>query len=90
MRRAAKRLGDSNFTPHGCEDDLLVRMTVVWLRNTTAAMLQSCVRFFPGVTDFFQEMDLVKRIRRRLIHYTNAKDLSRLEVMEVTEVVELR
>ena len=39
---------------------------------------------------FFSEMDLVKQIRRRSIHYTNAKDLSRLEVMEATEVVELK
>ena len=47
LGRAAERLGDSNPTPHGCEDDLLVRMTAVWLRNTTAAILQSCVATLP-------------------------------------------
>ena len=43
LRRAVERLGDSNLTPHGREDDLFVRMTAVWLRNTTAAILQSRV-----------------------------------------------
>ena len=47
MGRAAERLGDSNPTPRGCEDDLLVRMTAVWLRNSTAAMLQSYVAALP-------------------------------------------
>ena len=50
LGRAAERLGDSNPIPHGGEDDLLVRKTAVWLRNTTAAMLQYCVAavpFFP-------------------------------------------
>ena len=42
LGRAAERLGDSNPSPHGCEDDLLTRMTAVWLRYTTAATLQTC------------------------------------------------
>ena len=45
LGRAAERLGDSNPTPHGCEDDLLARMTAVWLRYTTATILQSCAVF---------------------------------------------
>ena len=41
LRKAAERLGDSNLIPHGREDDLIFRMTAVWLRNITAAILQS-------------------------------------------------
>ena len=47
LRKAAERLGDSNLIPHGREDDLIFRMTAVWLRNTTAAILQSYVATLP-------------------------------------------
>ena len=47
LGRAAERLGDSNPSPHGCEDDLLTRMTAVWLRYTTAATLQTYVVALP-------------------------------------------
>ena len=41
------RSGDSNLTPRGCDDDLFVRMTAVWLRNTTTAILRSFVAASP-------------------------------------------
>ena len=47
LGRAAERLGDSNPVPHGREDDLLARMTAVWLRYTTAATLQTYVVALP-------------------------------------------
>ena len=42
-----KRLGDTILIPHGREDDLLARMTAVWLRYTTAATLQTYVVALP-------------------------------------------
>ena len=47
MGRAAERLGDSNPTPRGSDDDLFVRGTAVWLRNPTAAILQYSVAVLP-------------------------------------------
>ena len=38
---------DTNLTPRGCDDDLFVRETAVWLRNPTAAILQSSMAALP-------------------------------------------
>ena len=75
MGRAAERLGDSNPTPRGHEDDLLVRMTAVWLRNSTAAMLQSYVAALPFFPCF-----LFSRNRKQLLLL-----LARCKLLSVSE-----
>ena len=41
VEESCREVGDSNLTPRGCEDDLFVRLTAVWLRNSTTAILRS-------------------------------------------------